>query len=97
MDTKPVVHKLNIQSTAGGLEISLGEELPQDLIPENKLGAFRINEDVFVNINNFVVRTDMKIVCDQMTDVDLRAWNEIKAFIFKDQYVWFHLKKEDIS
>ena len=40
MLTKPVVHQLNLEINSDGLQMSLGEEIPQDWIPENCLNGF---------------------------------------------------------
>ena len=70
----PVVHVLELQSLRNGITVSVGEEINQDWIPTNRIGAFRIQDDVFVNATGFVKMTDIKIEADRNSDVDLRAW-----------------------
>ena len=71
---KPIVHVLKLQSLRNGMRVSVGEEVNQDWIPINRIGAFRIQDDVFINASGFVYQTDMKIGADQTSDVDLQAW-----------------------
>ena len=69
---KPVVHVLELNRN--GIGLSVGEEVKQDWIPANRVGAFRIQEDVFVNAKGYVQMSDLKIESDQTSDVDLQIW-----------------------
>ena len=81
----PVVHVLELQSLRNGIRVSAGEEVNQDWIPINRIGAFRIQDDVFINARGFVQMTDIKIKVDQNSDVDLQAW---ESFARKwDEYI----------
>ena len=71
---KPVVHVLELKSIRNGIGLSVGEEVNQDWIPANRLGAFRIQRDVFVNAKGYVQMTNLKIESDQTSDVDLQIW-----------------------
>ena len=56
------------KSPRGNYEfISVG--LKQDLVPTTSVGAFRIHEEVFVNINGFIQLTNLKITPNQTEDV----------------------------
>ena len=93
--TKPKVNKLVFESTNN---VSIGEEVGQECIPENVLGAFRINEEVFVNINGFVHKTDVTVGVDQETDVDLRIWSKFRAQKFEDSnYVSYYVDKKKVQ
>ena len=75
-DFRPVVNILELQSLRNGISVSVGEAVNQDWIPSNRLGAFRIQGDVYFNAKGFVYQTDLKIEADQTSDVDLQAWDE---------------------
>ena len=71
---KPVVNRLEFETFKADMTVSVGEEISQDWIPESKVGAFRIQDDVFVNARGYIHRTNLKIKLDQTSDVDLQAW-----------------------
>ncbi len=75
---KPVVNILELKTSESNTvsAVSLGEEIGQDLIPPNKLGAFRIEQDVFVTMNGIGYQTDIQIQEDQDTDVNISRWNK---------------------
>ena len=68
------VTRVKLQSEGDGVKVSLGKSFSQDLIPANNLGAFRIQDEVFVNVKGSVYKTELKIRVGQTTDVDLTAW-----------------------
>ncbi|XP_072013032.1 kelch-like protein 28 [Amphiura filiformis] len=73
--SRPVVNKLRFdRCEADDMTVSMGEEVSQDLIPANNVGAFRIEEEVFVSCNRLVINTDIKISKDQSVSVDLQEW-----------------------
>ena len=95
--TKPKVNKLIFETTDRGITASIGEEICQDFITENALGAFRINEEVFVNINGFVHKTDVTVGADQETDVNLSMWRKFRAKKFEDSnYVSYYVDKKKL-
>ena len=55
----------------GTTAVRLGEAVSQDNIPVNGVGAFRIQDKVFVNANKLVYKTDLRINPDDCTDVNL--------------------------
>ncbi|XP_072051651.1 uncharacterized protein [Amphiura filiformis] len=65
---RPVVNKVRVEG--GDITVIMGEEVSQDLIPLNSVGAFRIEDDVFVNSNGFIIKTDT-IDNNQGASVDL--------------------------
>ena len=79
-DFIPVVNLLELQSERNNevTSVNLGEALKQDFIPPNRLGAFRIEEDVYVTTSNGAVcQIDIKILQDQDGDIDLSGYQKI--------------------
>ena len=75
----PQVQHLQFQNQKGTSvqKVQIGNSERQTLIPKlnNKGGVFRIKEDIFVNITleneSYCHKTDIKILADQKSDVDL--------------------------
>ena len=76
---EPTVHMLKMQSLRNTVRVSVMEEISQEHVPVNTAGAFRIQDDVFVNLEGFIHKTNIKINQDQMADVDLRMWRKTKS------------------
>ena len=74
----PSVNKLELHTRGNAVSLSVGEEVKQDLIPGNTIGAFRIEQKVFVNQDGFVFKTDLKIEESQTVDVNLDAWKSFR-------------------
>ncbi|XP_072013826.1 uncharacterized protein [Amphiura filiformis] len=75
-EEQAVVNLLKLHSSRSDVMsgVSLGEEIKQDFIEPNTLGAFRIGEDVFVTTCGDVQQTDLKIHKDEDEDIDLGKW-----------------------
>ncbi|XP_072051899.1 kelch-like protein 12 [Amphiura filiformis] len=75
-EEQAVVNLLKLRSSRSDVMsgVSLGEEIKQDFIEPNTLGAFRIGEDVFVTTCGDVQQTDLKIHKDEDEDIDLGKW-----------------------
>ena len=60
-------------------KVSIGEAVPQDRIPiDNTLGAFRIGDQVWLNVNDHILKIDVKIDDDEEdADVNLDAWKSL--------------------
>ena len=93
---KPVVHVLELRSLRNGIGVSVGEEVNQDWIPANRLGAFCIQEDVFVNARGFVQMTDLKIKSDQTSDVDLQSWERF-ALKWEEYFSYALLENSNVT
>ena len=66
----------------------VSESVPQDRIPDdNGLGAFRIGDQVWLNVNGCIHKIDVKIDDDEEegSDVNLDAW---KALPLPKVRVW---------
>ncbi|XP_072013095.1 kelch-like protein 15 [Amphiura filiformis] len=75
---QPVVNKVRVERCeANDMTVSMGDEVSQDLIPANAVCAFRIEDDVFINTEGFVIKTDIKVDKDQSVNVDLQEWKAI--------------------
>ena len=57
--------------------VSVGKEISQDLIPVNKVGAFRIESEVFLNVKGFMYKTDIKIRDGRKGNVNLSKWKNV--------------------
>ena len=68
----PVVNLLKIQKNVG--KISVGKEIQQDLVPSNDVGAFRINDEVFIRMKSFIHKTSLKIAANQTVNVNVDAY-----------------------
>ena len=72
---RPTVNALEIGE---GVEtIAVGEEINQDLIPVNKVGAFRIGSEVFLNVKGFIHKTDITIRDGRKGNVNLSKWKNV--------------------
>ena len=72
---RPTVNVLEIGEDVA--TVSVGEDVNQDLIPLNKVGAFRVQNEVFVNVKGFVYKTDIKIRNGQKGNVNLSKWKNM--------------------
>ena len=75
---KPVVNKLQFQSLENDVTITVVEEVSQESIPRypslgTELGAFCVQDEVFLNVKGFVQETDLKIGQDK-SEVNLDQW-----------------------
>ena len=59
------------------LSISMGEAVPQESIPNNNLGAFRIEDKVYANMNGSAVKIK-KLENNETQDVNLDAWKSLQ-------------------
>ena len=75
----PIVHKLKFNMDDDAISVDLGEEENQDLIPANLIGAFQVEDDVFVSCgSSFIHRTGLKAWEDLWEDkVDLQLWEQL--------------------
>ena len=76
---EPTVHMLKLQSLRNTVRVSIMEEISQEHIPVNTAGAFRIEDEVFVNLGGLIRKTSIKIIQDQRDDVDLSQWRKTKS------------------
>ena len=81
----PQVHQLQFQEKGSHLQkVMVGDAHRQNFIPKlnNKVGAFRIKENIFVNITlgnaaSYCHKTGIRIEDDQKTDVDIGLLTDI--------------------
>ena len=79
----PVVNKLNMQSYHDDGRISVGEEVNQETVTGNEIGAFYIQDQVFVNTKGFIQATDLKMNHGKADDpVSERMWAEFCRHVF---------------
>lgn len=73
----PIVHELHMKSRHTDGRISVGAKINQDLVGGNKLHAFCIQDQVFVNNRGFIQLTDLKMNQGVADDpVSERKWSE---------------------
>ena len=74
----PIVHRLKMDKELTSVEV--GEEEIQKMIPENTIGAFQIEDDVFVcGGQGSVMKTGLKTWEDMWEDkVDLGRWRNLR-------------------
>ena len=76
----PTVYALKIGEDVS--TITADAEMNQYNLPMNRVGAFQIRDEVFVNMNGFVYKTDIKVTPEQMEEwyeVDLDKWENLIA------------------
>lgn len=73
-----LVNVLEFNPVGDVVSLAIGEEVKQDLIPQNTLGAFRIQSAVFVNVREFVGKINVEISADRKTDVNLCRWKGLR-------------------
>ena len=79
---KPVVNKLKFQSLENDVTITLGDDINQESIPKYpRLGAFCVQDEVFLNVKGFIQETGLKIGQDK-SQVNLNQW---KGFRCRDE------------
>ncbi|XP_072028181.1 kelch-like protein 15 [Amphiura filiformis] len=81
LKTVPFVNELSIQSDTASIVV--GEEVKQDHIPPNLVGAFRMEDQVLINHYGFVYDTGVRISPDQSSDVNL---NRFTSFMTEEEY-----------
>ncbi|XP_072023797.1 kelch-like protein 25 [Amphiura filiformis] len=69
--SRPVVNVLELKHHRTEVTVTIGEYIKQDYIPDNKVFAFRIHEEVFATEMESVFNTGITIDDDLSTDVDL--------------------------
>ncbi len=95
----PVVNVMNLRISRNTVRVTEGDSVTQDLIPVNTIGAFCIHNEVFMNVNGFVAKTDLKIREDQDTKVDLNSWKKFsigpyQTFFTNSNIVYFPVDKK---
>ncbi|XP_072027785.1 kelch-like protein 28 [Amphiura filiformis] len=91
----PVVNKLEVNIQNDKANIVVGEEVKQDHIPPTRVGAFRMEDQVFINLYGFVRDTGVRISPDQSSDVNL---SRFASFVTEEEdsnmvYFTFNPKK----
>ena len=72
-----IVHELKTQLVDGVLSVELGEELDQSLVPISTLGAFQIDDDLFVcGRGGFVYKSGLKAWEGEWKDSDLEMYEK---------------------
>ena len=96
---KPSVQALEWSSDDNGnVTISYGEEIQQDLIGVNDLGAFRIDNEVFVNEKGFIYCTGIEIKPGQVEEVSLNGWKYFDPKLQRhSNAVFFDFDKKKIA
>ena len=76
---KPIVNKMVLELQGDSVQLSVGEEVNQDMIPGNQMGAFRIQDQVFVTFSSYIHKTGEKINADGSLDIDFKKWPDLRA------------------
>ena len=95
-EQRPVVNKINTQPSQNGGRWSVGEEINQDLVTGNEIGAFCIQDQIFVNTRGFIQLTDLKMNHGKADNHVLeRKWHHflLSAYSFNVNNFTFDKKK----
>ena len=82
----PVVNKINTQPSQNDGRWSIGEEVNQDLVAGNEIGAFSIQDQIFVvnrhGVKQYVQLTDLKMTHGKAHDAALaKRWHDFVTHI----------------
>lgn len=98
---KPTVQALDLVfDDNGDVNISYGQEIQQDLMGINDLGAFRIDNEVFVNEKGFIYCTGIEIEPDQVEEVNVNRWKYFDpklSMSFHNNAVFFDFDKKKLA
>ena len=88
---------LELKPEGDNSEVSVGESINQDLIGGNRVGAFHIQNEVFVNVNGSVFKTELKIGAEQTEKVNLHGWKGFKIAKEHSNVVYFTFDQQKLG
>lgn len=86
---KPKVQALEFVAQHDDTALVAKEDVSQERIPQNEMGAFRISSEVFVNGKGFIYKTGIKIdESSEVSDVDMEKSLKLYSLLSSREHIY---------